>query len=208
MKASNMAKNLLFSFLCGAMFSITPNVYAQAADASKLGSNELMPYLQGALGFQRVNSPSATGMAMDLNGSATKNAARATFGVQLSEHFGVEGTWFQLPSTTLQTNVGDATYKGEAFAISFTASMPIEKDLSIVGRLGVGRSDVDVAVPSTTYQSNSRKDLTVWGLGIRFAIDKSKDLTLDYDNLGAVGKYALGDRLKADVVSVGLRFKF
>jgi hypothetical protein len=77
-----------------------------------------------------------------------------------------------------------------------------------VGRLGVGRSDVDVAVPSTTYQSNSRKDLTVWGLGIRFAIDKSKDLTLDYDNLGAVGKYALGDRLKADVVSVGLRFKF
>jgi hypothetical protein len=147
-------------------------------------------------------------MAMDLNGSATKNSARATFCVQLSEHFGVEGTWFQLPSTTLQTNVGDATYKGEAFAISFTASMPIEKDLSIVGRLGVGRSDVDVAVPSTTYQSNSRKDLTVWGLGIRFAIDKSKDLTLDYDNLGAVGKYALGDRLKADVVSVGLRFKF
>lgn len=208
MKVCPMAKNFLFSLICGAMFSVTPNVYAQAADASKLGVGELKPYVQGALGFQRVNSPGATGMAMDLNGSANKNSARASVGVQLSERFGVEGTWFQLPSTTLQTKVGDAIYKGEAFAVSFTASAPIQKDLNIVGRFGVGRSDVDVAVPSTTYKSNSRKDLTVWGLGIRFAIDPSKDLTIDYDNLGGVGKYALGDRVKAEVVSVGLRFKF
>jgi hypothetical protein len=147
-------------------------------------------------------------MAMDLNGSKESTSVRATVGLQLSERIGVEASWFQLPSTTLRTNPGDATYKGEVYTLSVTASMPIHKDVDLVGRIGIGQSNVDVAVPATTYKSNSRQDSTVWGLSLRYAIDKSKDVSIDYDNLGVVGKYALGDRVKADMISFGLRFKF
>jgi hypothetical protein len=208
MKAIPMVKKIVLGFLCGAVCSIAPSAYAQASDASKLGGYELKPYFQGALGLQRLSSPSSTGMAMDLNASQTNNSVRAAVGVQINEHFGIEGTWFHLPSATLQTKTGDATYKGAAYVVSLTASVPVQKDVNLVGRLGVGRSDVDVVVPATTYKSFSRQDLTVWGLGIRFAVDKSKDVTIDYDNLGAVGKYALGDRVKTDMLSFGLRFKF
>jgi hypothetical protein len=195
---------LSFSALC----VLAPSAYAQATDAGKLGNSELQPYVQGSLGLQQVSSPTVTGMAMNLEGSDKKMAGRVSAGVQLTDHFGVEATWFQLPSTTIKTNAGDANYKGETFVFSVTASMPLHKDIDLVGRLGVGRSNVDVAVPATTYKSNSRQDVAVWGLGVRFAIDKLKDVTIDYDNLGAVGKYALGDRVKAEMLSFGLRFKF
>ncbi len=146
---------------------------------------------------------------MDLNGSNNKNnSLRTTAGIQINESFGIEGTWFTLPSSTLQTVTGEATYQGKALVLSATASLPIQKDLSLVGRLGFGSSDVDVVVPVTTYKSFSSQHLTVWGLGIRFALDESKELTFDYDNLGAVGKYALGDRVKTEMISLGLRFKF
>lgn len=203
-----MAKKVVFGLLYGAVLAGAPSVYAQAVDASKSGSFEFRPYIQGAVGVQRLNSPELTGMAMNLNGSEDGTAVRATVGLQLSERIGVEASWYQLPSTTLRANSGDATYKGEVYTLSVAASMPIHKDVDLVGRIGVGQSNVDVAVPATTYQSNSRQNSAVWGLSLRYAIDKSKDLSIDYDNLGAVGKYALGDRVKVDMISFGLRFKF
>ena len=208
LKVIPMVKKVVFSLLYAAIFACAPSVYAQAVDASKSGSVELRPYIQGAVGVQRLSSPAQTGMAMDLNGSKDSTSIRATVGLQLSERFGVEASWFQLPSTTLRTNPGDATYKGEVYTLSVAASMPIHKGVDLVGRVGIGQSNVDVSVPATTYKSNSRQDSTVWGLSLRYALDKSKDVSIDYDNLGAVGKYALGDRVKADMISFGLRFKF
>jgi hypothetical protein len=208
LKVIPMAKKVVFGLLYGAVLAGAPGVYAQAVDASKSGSVELRPYIQGAVGVQRLSSPKLTGMAMDLNGSKESTSVRATVGLQLTERIGVEASWFQLPSTTLRTNSGDATYKGEVYTLSVAASMPIHKGFDLVGRIGIGQSNVDVSVPATTYKSNSRQDSTVWGLSLRYALDKSKDVSIDYDNLGAVGKYALGDRVKADMISFGLRFKF
>lgn len=203
-----MVKKIMSGVLCGAIFSIAPSAFAQASDASPFADLKVQPYVQGAVGSQRVSSPSSTGMAMDLDGAKTQTAARVSLGAQLSEYVGVELTWFQVPRTTLQTRTGDTTYKGESYAISLTGSVPIQQDLNLVGRIGMGRSNVDVAVPATSYTSNSRKESAVWGLGVRYALDKSTDVTVDYDNLGTIGKYALGDRVKADMISFGLRFKF
>lgn len=201
----------MFKLLCTAVLCGTSMVHAQTSDASKSGNTEAKPYVQGSLGLQRFDSPSSTGMAMDLNGrgsGSTNNSVRATVGVQFTEHLGVEGTFYALRASTLHTVSGDATYHGQAHVLSLAASMPVRKDVNVVGRVGLGRSDIDVSVPSTTYTSNSSQNLIVWGLGVRYALDPSKDLTFDYDNLGATGKYALGDRVKTEMISLGLRFKF
>jgi len=204
-----MKNKIIFSLICTAVLAATSSANAQTSNVNQSGVGAPKLYLQGSLGIQRTNSPSSTGMAMDLNGSNNKNnSLRTTAGIQINESFGIEGTWFTLPSSTLQTVTGEATYQGKALVLSATASLPIQKDLSLVGRLGFGSSDVDVVVPVTTYKSFSSQHLTVWGLGIRFALDESKELTFDYDNLGAVGKYALGDRVKTEMISLGLRFKF
>ena len=44
--------------------------------------------------------------------------------------------------------------------------------------------------------------------GVRFNVSTAVDVTLDYDNLGTVGKYARGQDVKADMLSLGLRYKF
>jgi hypothetical protein len=204
-----MIKRFAFGFLYISAAAIAPGVQAQTSDTIALFNDfHPTPYLQGSLGVGHISSPSSTGTAMNLDGNTTTASARVSAGLQLNPHFGLEGTWFQLSDTKVQTSVGEANHKGAAYVASITASVPLKTGVDVVGRLGAGRSDVKVTVPTTTYQSNSRQNLTVWGLGARFSINKSMDLALDYDNLGAVGKYALGDRVKVEMFSLGLRFKF
>lgn len=199
---------IFFSLVSGSVLAIAGNAFAQSTDESTLSDLQLTPYLQGSLGMVRFSSPNATGMAMDLNGSASKTSLRATAGLQINKLFGIEGTWFQFPSTSVNTSVGGAIYKGSTYALSATGTVPVSTDLDLVGRIGLGRSDVNVIVPSTTYASASNRKSLVWGLGARYNLSKSNDLTIDYDNLGAVGKYALGESLKVQVLSIGLKIKF
>lgn len=204
-----MNKETVLSLICGSVVFVIANAHAQTAQApSATEDYQLTPYVQGSFGFDRFSSPSATGMAMDLSGSSNKAAVHGTAGLQINPYFGVEGSWFQLPSSNLSTSVGRVDYKGSAYVASVTGTLPLVADVDLVGRLGAGRSDVDVNVASTAYSSNTRQRLAVWGIGAHYNLDKSTALTLDYDNLGAVGKYALGDSLKVGVTSIGIRVKF
>ena len=147
-------------------------------------------------------------MEMNLKGSSSDIGLRGTLGIQFNQYFGVEGTWFQLPNTTVSTSLGSANYKGSAYVASVTATGPLNTDIDLVGRIGAGRSDLDIDVSSTSYSSSSHRNLMVWGLGVRYKLEQSIDLTLDYDNLGAVGKYALGDSVMVEMLSIGIRFKY
>lgn len=204
-----MIKQAVICLMCGSVFAIAATASAQTSQLTSYPEDfQFTPYVQGSFGFDKFNSPSSTGMAMDLNGSSSKAAVRGAVGLQINPYLGVEGTWFQLPSTSVSTSVGGSTYKGSAFVASLTGTVPLSVDTDLVGRVGTGRSDVSVNVPSTGYSSNSQQRLTVWGLGARYNLDKLIAMTLDYDNLGAVGKYALGDALKVEMVSIGIRVKF
>lgn len=204
-----MNNKVLCNFICGSLVAIASNAHATDASPSPYGFHPV-PYLQGSFGVQQISSPSATGMAMNLNGSTTSTtpSVRGTVGVQFNRYWGFEGTWFQLPGTSVPTSAGGAAIKGSAYVASLTASMPLQMDIELVGRCGLGLSDVNVSVPTTTYSSDSRENLATWGVGARFGINKSTELTLDYDNLGAVGKFAQGDSVKVEMIAVGLRFKF
>jgi len=147
-------------------------------------------------------------MTINLKGSSSATSARLALGWQLYEQLGIEGTWFNLPEAAATTPAGQAKYKGSAYAVSLSGNFPINADTKLVGRLGVGRSDVSVSLASAPYNANSAQNLTVWGLGARFNVNASMDLSLDYDNLGTVGKYSNGDGVKAQMLSLGLRYKF
>lgn len=206
-----MNKQVLCRLVCGSLLAIASNAHALANDeTAPIFEFHPVPYVQGSIGVQRFSSPYATGTAMDLKGSATSSTAsiRGTVGLQLNKYIGLEGTWFQLPSKAVVTSVGDAVYKGNAYVASVTGSLPLHTYVDLVGRLGFGYSDVTVNVPATTYSSDSRQNLTVLGLGARYHINPKTDLTFDYDHLGAVGKYSQGDSVLAEMLSIGVRFKF
>lgn len=203
-----MAKQILIRAFVGSLVCVASSAFSQTSSASKPLDLQWQPYVQGAVGSQRLESPSLTGTGLDLNGTHTRTAFRATVGWQLSPHWGVEGTWFQLPNATVRSSTAEATYHGSAVAASLAGSFPLNDKVQAVGRVGVGRSDMKVDAPSAPYSSDSTKNLTVWGWGLRIGIQANVDLVFDHDNLGTVGKYQAGDSVKASMYSLGLRFKF
>lgn len=184
------------------------SAFSQTPPSASLDALKWTPYVQGAIASQRIISPSSTGTTVDLGASNKTTSFRGSVGLQLTPHFGIEGTWFQLPNNTVTANGTDATYSGSVFATSLTASVPLQPNISAVGRVGFGRSDVNVNVPSQNYNSDSRQNTIVWGLGLRYEIQKSLDLTIDFDNLGPIGKYESAGRVKAEMFSLGLKYSF
>lgn len=182
---------------------------AQAADAGSVQpASAPTPYVQASVGPVRLSSPPDTGTALDLAGSKRSTTYKLTGGVQLDPRFGVEVTYFHLPGSAMATSAGAATYKGSVVAAQLAGTMPLTAAAALVGRIGLGRSDLSVNVPSAGYGSSARRSLLAWGVGARFALTPRIDLTLDYDDLGSIAKYEQGGGVKATELSAGVRFKF
>ena len=186
------------------LMSLAAGMPVRAADEGSAPA----PYVQMSLGRVHETSPTETGTAMDLHGSSSGVNLRAIAGLQFGPHLGAELAYFRLPESHVDTGTGTATYKGSTYALSLTGTAPIAGKVSLMGRLGYARSDTDVSVPSTSYRSSSRRDQFVWGAGAHYAITSRIDATLDYDDLGAIGKYAQGSSVRASVISLGVRFNF
>lgn len=192
-----MSKQVFLGLLCSSMMAISSGVQAQAS-----------PYVHASLGSMQISSPESTGTALNLDGSRRKVAARLGVGVQLHPHFGIEATWFQLPSTTVPAQSGEAEYSGSVWTAAATARLPLNDSLDLIGRLGAGRSSVEASVPAMAYSSESRKRPVVWGFGASYRFSPNLAVTLTYDHLGTVGKYTTGSDVRARMVSAGVQFNF
>jgi len=214
-----MMHRVLTRLLCSGVLFVALGVQAQtASDASPaeqtaseykfFDSLSARPYVQGSIGVAQFSSPSSTGTELNLGGSSTVTSSRLALGLQVNKFFGVEGAWFELPEATIAAPTGDAKYRATVYTLSVTTTVGLNEEFKLVGRLGVGHTDVGVSVPSAIYKGNAGGNNMAWGLGGRYAIAESTDLTLDYDNLGTVAKYPMGDGVTAHMVSFGLLYKF
>jgi hypothetical protein len=194
MKHRSSNKRVRCALLWASATVLTLATPAMAIDVNSiLGDINPQPYVQASLGQMRLDSASHSGVNL-----------RATVGVNVTRHFGAELTYFQLPSV----DVANGTYKGSAYVASMTGSLALPMDVTLVGRLGLGKSSIDLSHPSTNYASSSSRKPTVWGIGIRYPLKPSIDMTMDYDNLGTIGRYATGTKVKASTLSIGARYKF
>ncbi|MDH4449015.1 MAG: outer membrane beta-barrel protein [Rhodoferax sp.] len=186
-------------------------VFSQTADAPATNWGfQTKPYVQASLGGAQMTSPSNTGMAMNLRAEGMSNFsdARITVGLQFKPRLAVEATWYQFPGANLNTATGQATYKGEFVSVGLTGNVAVKENITLLGRVGLGYSDLKVSVPATGYWATSNQNVVTWGLGARYSLNERVDLTVDYDNLGTAGKYERGDYVKAEVFSLGLRYNF
>lgn len=192
-----MSKQVFLGLLCSSMMAISSSVQAQTS-----------PYVHASLGSMQISSPDSTGTALNLDGSRHKMAARVGAGLQLNPHFWIEATWFQLPRSTVQAPSGEAEYSGSVWTAAVTARLPLSDRIDVTGRLGAGRSSVEVSVPAMAYSSESRKRPVVWGVGASYRFSPNVAVTLAYDHLGTVGKYTTGSDVRARMVSAGVQFNF
>lgn len=166
-------------------------------------------YLQLGVGSSWQDSPANTGNpGINLSGSASATAVKATAGWQITPMWGAELSYYDLGKVGISTPAGVANYDTNVTTVTATASYPLTQSLTLVGRAGVGYSHLQLNVPSQNYVSSSTKYPLVGGLGLRYNFTPRLALTVDYDYLGRTGRFDGGDSTTGQVLSAGLLLRY
>lgn len=165
-------------------------------------------YVGGNIGRaeQKANLP-----AVLINKSST--AYKLVGGYNYSENFGTEVGYSELHKVSAP--VGEAIYNSRpsALYIAATGTLPLSDQFSVFGKLGVAYAHEQLSTNyngayGNTYGSASDNRTTPYlGVGASFTLNQRVNLVAEYENFGKVAKSGPLS-VKADMVSLGIRYKF
>ncbi|HKW37866.1 MAG TPA: outer membrane beta-barrel protein [Burkholderiales bacterium] len=145
-------------------------------------------------------------------------------GVQLTKHWGFEVNFIQLGKFTYKYDVGGAVqedrYEVSGWGFSVLPTLPLTRNFSAFGRLGVLASQTRLTVRNpivggvptnaiTPFQTNETSFL--FGLGAQYFLNRDFGLRVEYQNLGKVGNTGCGTctgRANAQFLSASALFAF
>lgn len=101
--------------------------------------------------------------------------------------------------------------KPESLYLAVTGTIPVSEQFSVFGKVGASanrvRLDTDI-FPVGFHDSDKKSRTTAMvGVGLSYAISNTTSLVAEYENFGKVYNEN-GDHLKADLASIGVRFRF
>jgi OOP family OmpA-OmpF porin len=126
-------------------------------------------------------------------------------GVNSSTAIGVLGGYSfnqNVAAEVAYTNLGSADYygtsiTGHVFSVAAVGSLPLNKDFSLLGKLGVASSTYEVS-----GYSESKSDLT-YGIGAQYNVSKTVGIRLGYDSF----KVGSSNTKDSALISIGAVFK-
>lgn len=136
-------------------------------------------------------------------------------GYQSNKYFGFEFAFaiYGAPKTsgTVSGSNLDVAEEVSGFRFSGTASLPVTDSFALTGRLGYAQTNIKVISivspgPGIPNYSAGNSTLT-YGAGIKYNINKTIALCLQYDNLGEIGDDVTGKH-NLSLISVGLSYYF
>ncbi len=155
------------------------------------------------------------------------NGARLYGGYQFMDYAAVEFGYLDLGkyTTKMKGNVSgvpsalneDFTAKG--FDLALVGILPVTKEFSVIGRLGIFRWNVDRSTSLVTggpFNTNIINDQDSKpgfypnhiGIGLQYDVTKSVGVRVEWERFKDVGDTALSDSADIDLTSVGLVYKF
>ena len=139
-------------------------------------------------------------------------------GYQFNKNFGAEVGYVDLGKATANgviTGVAvsaDAKVKG--FEVLGVGTLPIANNFSAYGKLGFFRWDLDVSATgaisgfsATVSASETGTDFT-FGLGLKYDFAKNIGARLEWQRYNDIGKESTTGKSDADLLSLGIVFKF
>jgi OmpA-OmpF porin, OOP family len=131
-------------------------------------------------------------------------------GYDYTKNFGVEGGYVDFRKVEKSALGYGASSKPSAIYLAATGTLPLNEQFSLFGKLGVAFSHTEVNAWAPGFFGNTTtKNQTnaMIGVGASFALDKKISFVAEYENFGKVAKEG-GDSVKADLLSVGVRYAF
>ena len=125
-------------------------------------------------------------------------------GYQFNPTFGVEAGYNYLGKGELAVGPSISA-KPESIYLAGTATFPVNQEFAVFGKLGAARTRTKLNVvgdADTEYRNSA-----VAGIGASYAFTKDISGVVEYEDFGKVVKRD-GGSLKANLISVGMRYKF
>ena len=144
------------------------------------------------------------------SGSERDTAAKIYAGASLDKNFGVELGYADFGRANKSFSNGNTiSANSNAFYIAATATAPINDQFAVFAKLGVTANRSKISVTSPTGSGSTKRNNTdaLIGVGASYALSKDLSAVVEYENFGKVAKSG-GDSVKAEMYSVGLRYKF
>ena len=145
--------------------------------------------------------------------SESKTGAKVYAGTNLDQNFGVELGYVDFgrinKSFNDGVNAGSISVKSNAFYVAGTATAPINDQFAVFAKLGItaNRSKLNATVNGQSGSTSRNNTDAILGIGGSYAFSKELSAVVKYENFGKVAKQG-DDSVKADLLSVGLRYKF
>lgn len=147
------------------------------------------------------------------SGSENKTGAKIYAGSSIDKNFGVEVGYvnFGKISKSFSSGANSAKIGVDSYAayLAATAIAPISSQFSLFAKLGLtaNRSKLSATLNGASSSIDENHTDTIIGVGAAYAFSNKLSGVVEYENFGKVVK-GDGVEVKADMVSVGLRYKF
>jgi hypothetical protein len=150
----------------------------------------------------------------------TNNGLKLVGGYQLNDILGFELSYLKFGGTSANarstsTSVTAATkFDADGFAFSGVGTLPVTKDFSIIGRVGIFRwkvqSEASIPGGGSTLARDTKPGFTIdnVGVGIKYGFSKTMDMRVEWERYKDVGNTLTTGSSDIDLISLGLLFKF
>ncbi|MCM2567223.1 MULTISPECIES: outer membrane beta-barrel protein [Janthinobacterium] len=132
---------------------------------------------------------------------------KAYAGYDLTQNFGAEAGYVDFGKLTTTFDGDKLDVKSHAFYVAATGTLPLNEQFSLFAKAGVSQNRTKVSVVGENVNDSTNKTSAIFGIGAAYHFDKKLSLVAEYENFGKVAN-GDGAKLKADLLSIGLRYKF
>jgi OOP family OmpA-OmpF porin len=134
-------------------------------------------------------------------------------GYEITKNFGAEVGYVHFGKGEASANDGvnsaSISAKPKAFYLAATGTLPLNDQFSLFAKAGVARNSTKVTgtLNGASESETLKRTGAMFGLGAAYNVTKNVAIVAEYENFGKVVNED-GANLKADLVSVGVRYKF
>ena len=175
-----------------------------AALAAPLAAQAENTYVGGSVG-RAEQKLDVAGYSIKENTTGYKLVA----GADITKNFGLEAGYADLREASISGNGAHLSSKPQVFYVAGTATLPIDEQFAVFGKAGIATAHTKISASVRGFGANGTDNQTtgVIGLGAAYHLNKNVSFVAEYEYFGKVAKD--GDAsLKADLLSVGVRYKF
>lgn len=132
-------------------------------------------------------------------------------GYNFSQYFGLEGGYADLGK--LDLSALNNRFKTEPTSVYFaaTGTLPLDAGFSLFGKAGIARTEVKAFATDgiDSVRDKASRSTAYVSVGAAYAINTNFSVVAEYEYFGKVAKLeGVDGDLKANMVSVGVRYKF